>query len=81
MLNVQGPMLFTISQPLYIPGFIAEQSSEKEVGYSVLESPKINVITCSNYLRVVRMLETAPTIKPGLHCLILFSAHDPLFLL
>ena len=42
----------------YLPGFIVEEQSRQRKRYSDLESPKINVIICSNYLRVVRMLAT-----------------------
>ena len=40
------------------PGFIVEQQSRQRKRYSDLESPKMNVISCSNFLRVVRMLAT-----------------------
>ena len=57
VLHVRG----THSTTTYLwdsPGFIVEQQSSQRKRYSGLESPKINVITCSNYLRVVRMLAT-----------------------
>ena len=38
------------------PSFIARQLSDLRERYSGLESPKMNVITCSNCLRVIRML-------------------------
>ena len=40
------------------PGFIVRQQSRQREKYFDFESPKINVITYSNCLRVVRMLAT-----------------------
>ena len=38
-------------------GFIVRQQNHQKKKYSGLESPKCNVMTCSNCLRVVRIIE------------------------